>query len=75
MTSQESKALWVGQLSATSWSFLGDGTIYPMPSSDYCNVEGVTFVSPTQVAMVSDMADPNTSCNNKDEMVHIFNLQ
>ena len=36
---------------------------------------GVTFVSPTQVAMVSDMADPNTSCNNKDEMVHIFNLQ
>jgi len=74
VTSQESKALWIGRLSATSWSFLDDGTIYPLPSSDYCNVEGVSFLSASRVALVSDMSDP-TSCNNKDEMVHIFDLQ
>jgi len=78
VTSQESKALWIGRLSAASWSFLDDGTIYPMPSSDYCNVEGVTFLSSTRVALVSDLSDPQSDpagCNNKDEMVHIFDLQ
>jgi hypothetical protein len=78
VTSQESKALWIGRLSATSWSFLDDGTIYPLPSSDYCNVEGVSFLSASRVALVSDMSDPQTDpagCNNKDEMVHIFDLQ
>jgi hypothetical protein len=78
VTSQESRALWIGRLSATSWSFLDDGTIYPLPSSDYCNVEGVSFLSASRVALVSDMSDPQsdpTNCNNKDEMVHIFDLQ
>jgi hypothetical protein len=79
VTSQESKALWIGRLSATSWSFLDDGTVYPLPSSDYCYVEGVTFLSPTRVALVSDLYDPSSSdpsyCNNKDEMVHVFDLQ
>lgn len=78
VTSQESKALWIGRLSATSWSFLDDGTVYPMPSSDYCNVEGVTFLSASRVALVSDMSDPQSDpagCNNKDEMIHIFDLQ
>jgi hypothetical protein len=79
VTSQESKALWIGRLSATSWSFLDDGTIYPLPSSDYCNVEGVTFLSASRVALVSDASDPldgdPPGCNNKDEMVHIFDLQ
>jgi hypothetical protein len=81
VTSQESKALWIGRLSATSWSFLDDGTIYPLPSSDCCNVEGVTFLSASRVALVSlvsDMSDPQSdpaNCNNKDEMVHIFDLQ
>lgn len=78
VTSQESRALWIGRLGATSWSFEGDGTIYPMPSSDYCNVEGVTFVTSTRVALVSDLSDPQSDpagCNNKDEMVHVFDLQ
>jgi hypothetical protein len=78
VTSQESKAMWIGRLSAMSWSFLDDGTIYPLPSSDYCNVEGVTFLSASRVALVSDMSDPQddpANCNNKDEMVHIFDLQ
>jgi uncharacterized protein YjiK len=76
VTSQESKRLWMGRLSATSWSFLDSGTVYAFPSSDYCNIEGVTFLSANQLAMVSDaMKDTQPAeCNNKDEMVHIFSL-
>jgi len=75
VTSQESKRLWIGTLSATSWSFLDAGTIYAFPSSSYCNIEGVTFLSATQLAMVSDMTSDNTtSCNDKDEMIHVFSL-
>lgn len=75
VTSQESKRLWIGTLSATSWSFLDSGTVYAFPSSSYCNIEGVTFLSATQLAMVSDMTTDTTSpCNDKDEMVHVFSL-
>lgn len=74
VTSQESKKLWIGTLSATSWSFIGDGTVYPMPSADYCNVEGVTFISPTRVALVSDLNKNGGTCSNKDQMIHIFDL-
>ncbi len=75
VTSQESKKLWVGTLSGTSWAFIGDGTIYSLPSADYCNVEGVTFLSPTRVALVSDWNnDGPSSCSNKDQMIHVFDL-
>lgn len=74
VTSQESKSLWIGTLSATSWSFLDSGTVYGFPSPDYCNIEGVTFLSDTQLAMVSDDSKGKPGCNNKDEMVHVFSL-
>ncbi|PTL79757.1 SdiA-regulated domain-containing protein [Vitiosangium sp. GDMCC 1.1324] len=76
VTSQESKRLWIGTLSATSWSFLDSGTVYAFPSSDYCNIEGVTFLSATQLAMVSDAMKDGApeGCNNKDEMIHVFSL-
>ena len=73
VTSQESKALWVGTLSASSWSLSG-GTVYSFPGSSYCNVEGVTFLSNTRFAMVSDMTSSGGGCNDKDESVHIFDL-
>jgi len=76
VTSQESQKLWVGTLSATSWSFVGSGTVYALPSPNYCNIEGVTFLSATQVALVSDSmkSDQDPGCNDKDEMVHVFSL-
>ncbi|HET9621070.1 MAG TPA: hypothetical protein VFP84_06880 [Kofleriaceae bacterium] len=75
VTSQESKALWIGTLSATSWAFLDDGTIYPMPSSAYCNIEGVTWLNASQLAVVSDQNNSSdTTCDLKDQMIHYFNL-
>jgi hypothetical protein len=75
VTSQESQQLWIGTLSATSWS-LSTGTLYHLPSTDYCNIEGVTFLSDTRFALVSDemKAGQDPSCNNKDESVHLFDL-
>jgi uncharacterized protein YjiK len=74
ITSQESKKLWMGTLSATAWSLSG-GTLYDAPSADYCNLEGVTFLSDTRLAMVSDQDKTGSaSCNNEDESVHIFDL-
>lgn len=74
ITSQESKRVWVGLLSGTSWS-IGGGAVYDFPSSAYCNIEGVTFLSATRLAMVSDKDKTGSaSCNTKDESVHIFDL-
>lgn len=75
ITSQESQQLWVGTLSASSWT-LTAGTLYDLPGNDYCNIEGVTFLSNTRFALVSDEMknDQDASCNNKDESVHIFDL-
>lgn len=76
ITSQESKAVWIGVLSGTSWS-LSAGKIYDFPSSAYCNVEGVTFLSENRLAMVSDKfkGDPTTSnCDDKDQSVHVFDV-
>ncbi len=74
ITSQESKRVWVGVLSGTSWS-IGGGKVYDFPSSGYCNIEGVTFLSATRLAMVSDEDKTGSSlCNQKDESVHIFDL-
>lgn len=88
IVSQKSSALWVGELSATAWEIVGEGTAYELPRGDvngnigmgeeliYCNVEGISWVSPAQLVMVSDKAkveDPAT-CGFKDQSIHLFNL-
>lgn len=88
IVSQKSSALWMGELSATSWEILGEGAAYDLPRGDssgtvgageellYCNLEGVSWVSPSRVVLVSDMAksgDP-ASCVYKDQSIHVFDL-
>lgn len=75
IVSRDSKQLWVGMLSASSWS-LSTGTIYNLPAG-YNWVEGVTFLNEVQLAMVSDSDGVTTgSCldGTTDESVHYFNL-
>lgn len=75
IVSRDSKQLWVGTLSASSWT-LSAGTIYNLPSN-YNWVEGVTFLNEVQLAMVSDSNGVTTgSCadGTTDESVHYFNL-
>ncbi len=87
ITSQEDGQLWVGTLSSTTWSITG-GTAYtfPLGSSSgvvgagsyqiYGNVEGISFLSSTQIVVVSDKADNSQPSYQtyKDQSVAIFNL-
>lgn len=82
ITSQESSKLWIGTLSTNTspWSFTGTATVYDFPKTgsgktQYCTVEGVTFLSATRIAVASDMDTSGSSaCNSKDESVHVFDI-
>ncbi|WP_160715133.1 esterase-like activity of phytase family protein [Chitinophaga solisilvae] len=87
ITSQEDALLWIGTLSDTSWSISG-GTTYSFPTGNdqgvvgpggkvlYGNVEGVSFISATQIVVVSDKvkSDQPDYQSYKDQSVHVFNL-
>jgi len=87
ITSQEDSQLWIGTLSSTSWAITG-GTAYEFPKGSstgvvgagtnvlYGNIEGVSFISNTQIVVVSDkMKSSQPSYQSyKDQSVHIFNI-
>lgn len=87
IVSQEDSKLWIGTLSSTDWSLSG-GKTYEFPKGDvngvigagnnvlYANVEGVSFISDTQIVVVSDKAksDQPDYHKFKEQSVHIFNL-
>jgi hypothetical protein len=82
VVSQVSSALWVGRLHPSEWTFVDDGQVYAFPTGAsgqvlYCNVEGVAWLSPRQIVVVSDRAKPGEQpkkCQDKDQSIHIFNL-
>ncbi len=88
VVSQESSKLWIGQLSSTTWSFVDEGVVYDFPTGDqsgnvgagsyviYANVEGVSWISSTQVVCASDKAksDQPSYQTYKDQSIHIFNI-
>ena len=85
--SQQDSQFWIGTLSGTSWTITG-GTAYEFPHGSstgvvgagdyvlYGNVEGISFISNTQVVVVSDKADNSQPSYQtyKDQSIHIFNL-
>ncbi|MGK4567281.1 hypothetical protein [Flavobacterium sp. 3HN19-14] len=87
ITSQEDSQIWIGTLSSTSWTITG-GTAYELPKGSssgvvgagsnvlYGNIEGISFISATQIVVVSDKAksDQPSYQDYKDQSVHIFNL-
>lgn len=80
--SQESSALWVGRLARSGWRVLDEGAVYRFPRDAngkvvYCNVEGVAWLSGTEVVVVSDkMKDgtQNSRCRAKDQSIHVFRV-
>jgi hypothetical protein len=80
--SQESAAVWIGELDASKLAFVDDGETYEFPRDDageviYCNVEGVTWVTPTQLLCTSDRAkrdDQSKRCCQKEMSAHLFDL-
>ena len=81
VVSQESSALWVGNLAPDGWEVTDAGTSYALPrpadgSIVYGTAEGVSWMAPDQVVMVSDKAKPdqNPRCKAKDQSIHIFRI-
>jgi hypothetical protein len=80
--SQASSALWVGALSPSSWELASEGRRYRFPRDGenraaYCNVEGVSWIAPDRVVVVSDKAKPSAQrkgCRIKDQSIHIFGI-
>lgn len=82
VVSQATSALWIGAFQEQSWDFVDDGMIYQFPKSDagetaYCNIEGVSWVTASQIVVVSDKRKPGDQpkvCQQKDQSIHIFNI-
>lgn len=80
IVSQESSALWVGKLARSAWRVLDEGAVYRFPREGddkivYCNVEGVAWLSPAQVVVVSDKTKSGSQkarCRSKDQSIHVF---
>lgn len=73
--SQETAALWVGELTTAPLTLSSPGVVYGFPRAagkvQYCSLEGVTFIDRTTFAMVSDRLKDEGGCN-KGEALHVF---
>jgi hypothetical protein len=81
VVSQASSALWLGNLAAASWQVTDAGTSYALPrnadgSIVYGTAEGVSWIAPDLVVMVSDKTKPEQDrrCRAKDQSIHIFGI-
>ena len=81
VTSQASSALWLGNLAPSGWQVTGPGTCYALPRDGdgsilYGTAEGVSWIAPGQLVMVSDKAKPEQDhrCRAKDQSIHIFRI-
>lgn len=82
VVSQASSALWVGRLHRTRWEFVDEGQVYYFPRTKkgkirYGNIEGVSWLSPSQVVVVSDKrkkGEQAKALGEVDQCVHIFKL-
>jgi hypothetical protein len=81
VVSQQSSALWLGHLAPDSWQVTDAGTSYALPrdadgSIVYGTAEGVSWIAPDQVVMVSDKAksDQDPRYQAKDQSIHVFRI-
>jgi hypothetical protein len=81
VVSQVSSALWIGKLSPSSWDITDEGTTHAFPRDAlgeiiYGNVEGVSWIAPDQVVIVSDKAkrEQGKKLRAKDQSIHIFRI-
>jgi hypothetical protein len=79
--SQVSSALWLGCVRPDDWRIEGAGTVYALPRDAdgnivYGTAEGVSWIAPDQVVMVSDKAKPehHHRIRAKDQSIHVFRI-
>lgn len=77
VVSQRSKRLWVGELDQAGRSVTGPGSVYRFPGRDYCNVEGIAWLSADRLIAVSDRRKKDSqrkSCSGRDQSIHRFEI-
>ena len=77
IVSQESARLWVARLHVPTHTVIpGSGVVYRFPSKDYCNVEGIDWLSNDTVIAVSDrrQKDQPVRCARVDQSIHLFRI-
>jgi hypothetical protein len=81
IVSQESSMLWVGDLSPNGWDWVSNGQLYEFPRSrrgnqQYFSVEGLAWLSDSQVIAVSDKRkkEQPLEAEEKDQSIHVFEL-
>ena len=81
VVSQANSALWVGHLAPSTWDIVDDGITYVFPRNAdgqiiYCTIEGVSWMSPNRIVVVSDKAKSKQGkqCREKDQSIHIFEI-
>lgn len=80
--SQESAAVWVGEIDPDTLAFVDEGQVYEFPrdangKTIYCNVEGVSWVGDTRLVCTSDKVkagDQPKRCCDKEMSIHLFEL-
>ena len=76
LISQQSAALWVGELAPDKWAATGPGRTYRFPRG-YCTVEGVCWLGPSTVVVVSDRSKRGSQpavCRDAEESLHLFEI-
>lgn len=81
VVSQENSMVWVGEFEETTWRWRTEGRLYEFPRTDggeiqYGNVEGVSWISASEIVTVSDRrkrAQPD-HFTGKDQSLHVFRL-
>ncbi len=81
VVSQVTSALWTGRLAPSSWDVTDEGSTHVFPRDAlgeiiYGNVEGVSWIGPDQVVVVSDKAkrEQGKKLRAKDQSIHIFRI-
>ena len=82
VVSQVTSALWIGRLSPKTLELVDEGQTYLFPRDErgrviYCNIEGIAWVTPSRLVVVSDKRKPGEQpkcCGPKDQSIHLFDL-
>ena len=81
ITSQESSAVWTGELDVANWQAKDFGHVYHFPKDKngnkiYCNIEGVSWIANDRLVVVSDAKKKKQpeECLEKDQSIHFISI-
>lgn len=81
VVSQENSMLWIGTFENSEWNWRDEGQLYEFPRTpdgeiQYGNVEGVSWITPSRIVIVSDRrkSDQPKHFADKDQSIHVFDI-